>query len=1473
MANIVNQAQTRVSVDGHEAENELSKLEELAKAYRDRMIEASKAGDKKAFDKTNKSLQQVEREMRNIIRSSFDVNKVMNNLSAAGPKELKKALTQLNKELNSGKVARGSKEWDELQRKIKAVRGELSKISAESQVSQSRWSKMTDGFNKYFGVITTLIASVTGLSFAFRKMAEDVAKMDDVYSDVMKTTGFTRDEVVDLNEEFKKMDTRTAREQLNNLARDAGKLGKTSKKDILDFVEAGNQIDVSLGEDLGEGAIKNIGKITDVFVRSTKELESLDLKGRMLAIGSAINELGASSTASESYMVDFAQRLGGVASQAGISLQSILGYASALDQSGQAVEMSATALQNFIMKLMGDPVKFAKIAGLEISKFNKLLKTDTNEAIKQVLSALSQKGGFQQLIPMFKEMGLDGARAVGVLSALATNIDKVNVAQEISNKAFSDGTSITNEYNIKNNNLMASLEKGRKAFSDASLELGERLSPALIKSTNGITYLVKILPSVIDFFIKYGKVISSVVVTIGTYIIAVKIMTALTGKWTIVTTLQYRALQLQNGIMITLRGTLYALQVAYFTLTGQAAKARGAMLAFSTVTGLTNPLVILTAAIVALGAGLYVLSRNAKEAASTANLLNGIQKDAQKTIAGEKTELELLLRVAKNEKVSKEERLKAIKRLNEISPEYLGNLNLENINTQEATKSVEAYTAALLKNARAKSIENKITELNTEANDKLFKIKELERIASEKESEWNDGRSGANRQKWDAQATLERLSIAKLKEEKSLIDENIKTYASFYEDTFVAQDRSLSDLKTNAAYLENELKNEKEKLGILEKQQAAKMFPSIIQPKPNNPFSTSNSFSESAETTNLNLQVDAQRKLVSEKEKALELAKQTKKAETVGDTPTGDGKGDKSAVQRKRVQDAMRKLEIEYNDSISAIKKKFRDDDKMSEFEFNNELLAAQDKYDQTRIDQLNKLKRSISDPAIKDDVLKQISEIDNAVLDREIKRQTDLKQIILNADPAKAEQEAYNTRLKELGLFGVDREKMTKDQLAALELLQKQHKEKMSKIERPEIRLKIKALEDSQYAEETAMAERYSKGIISERLYKSQLLLLDIGYTAQKLAVDGISEEQRLQLQKDSLDKEAKYYEDNAEIRDRLQKKKKLESLEEARAMELAFLDKTLADDLQNIELYEQTKLAIIEKYNLLEEERDREKKERMLQTAQFALDSIQELMSSYSSFVRASNEAETASINKRYESQIKAAGNNSKRVKKLEEQRDQELAEANRESENRSFKIQIAMALAQTAQSAINAYSSTAAIPIIGPALAPIAAGVATAAGLINVAAIKKQHDAAMANYWVGGYTDPGKKYDVAGLVHKGEFVGNAQAVNNPYVRRVFDVVDQAQRTNTVSGLKAHDFAAALEYNERVAQLPRQTNEVDNVEQQQQNEYLISVLLEVSETNRQLKERLNEPFTTVNSVTGPNGIKQAMDTYDRVTKNKSRG
>lgn len=126
--------------------------------------------------------------------------------------------------------------------------------------------------------------------------------------------------------------------------------------------------------------------------------------------------------------------------------------------------------------------------------------------------------------------------------------------------------------------------------------------------------------------------------------------------------------------------------------------------------------------------------------------------------------------------------------------------------------------------------------------------------------------------------------------------------------------------------------------------------------------------------------------------------------------------------------------------------------------------------------------------------------------------------------------------------------------------------------------------------------------------------------------------------------------------------------------------------------------------------------------------------------------------------------------------------------------MKIELAQAFASTAMAAINAYASAAKVPLIGHTLAPIAAAMATAAGMLQIATIKKQHAAEQAGYYSGGFTG-GKRYnEEAGVVHQGEFVANHDAVNNPNVMPILRIIDQAQKNNTIGSLSSADVSRQL-------------------------------------------------------------------------------
>ena len=224
---------------------------------------------------------------------------------------------------------------------------------------------------------------------------------------------------------------------------------------------------------------------------------------------------------------------------------------------------------------------------------------------------------------------------------------------------------------------------------------------------------------------------------------------------------------------------------------------------------------------------------------------------------------------------------------------------------------------------------------------------------------------------------------------------------------------------------------------------------------------------------------------------------------------------------------------------------------------------------------------------------------------------------------------------------------------------------------------------------------------------------------------------------------------------------------------------------------------------------------------------------------------------------------------MKKLEAQKEKEIAKAKNEANRKMFAMQVIQAVAQTAQNAISAYGSAAAIPVIGYILAPIAAGMAVAAGMIQIAAIKKQQQAAEAQgYSAGGFTPDGRSDEPVGIVHAGEWVASQKLVKSPKTRPIIEALEYAQRTNTIGSLAAADVSRSITAPMLLASQPQQPQIVvnqstPNVVVEQNSEYV--------ETMRRLSQRLDEPFVTVATVTGDKGINKAQDDYERLLRNKS--
>ena len=421
-------------------------------------------------------------------------------------------------------------QWKQYNQQLKEVNARIRELRNEAKETQFSIAKLADGFNRYAAIGASVIASLTGVALTARKCVDEYAQMEEAQSQVIKYTGMTKEETDDLNESFKQMDTRTPREELNRLAGEAGKLGITGVDNVLEFVEAADMINVALGEDLGEDAVNNIGKLAQMFDDGSRSL-----KGNMLAIGSAVNQVAQSSSASEPYLVEFTARMGGVAKQANLAVTDVMGFASALDQNMLRSEMASTALQSLILKIYQEPAKYAKLAGMDVQEFVNLVNTDVNEALLQFLGTLGKMGGMAQMSPVLKEMKLSGAEAAGVISALAGNIDQVRREQENANQAFIDGTSIIYEFGVQNNTVQAGLDKAKKQFKDVRVELGEQLLPVMKYMVTTGSLTVKGLKQVVSIMVDYKSEILTAGAAVVTYTLYLKAATLWTNRHTVAT--------------------------------------------------------------------------------------------------------------------------------------------------------------------------------------------------------------------------------------------------------------------------------------------------------------------------------------------------------------------------------------------------------------------------------------------------------------------------------------------------------------------------------------------------------------------------------------------------------------------------------------------------------------------------------------------------------------------------------------------------------------------------------------------------------------------------------------------------------------------------------------------------------------------------------------------------------------------------
>lgn len=387
--------------------------------------------------------------------------------------------------------------------------------------------------------------------------------------------------------------------------------------------------------------------------------------------------------------------------------------------------------------------------------------------------------------------------------------------------------------------------------------------------------------------------------------------------------------------------------------------------------------------------------------------------------------------------------------------------------------------------------------------------------------------------------------------------------------------------------------------------------------------------------------------------------------------------------------------------------------------------------------------------------------------------------------------------------------------------------------------------------AEQMSLLQQRTQGLLTEEEYNEKLKEAERQYHQDRLAIIQEHGGDEYDEQKWLLDKELESVHQNEEDK----KNAQMEVLE----AQYDNADSASGQMAAVQTMYEQ-QLITYEQFQERMTEIARNKEEARKAIMQQAFDTVNTMLSAASSYSQACSDLETARINANYDKQIEAAGNNSAKRKKLEEKRDKELAAAKKKANKRAMVIQLAQAVASTAMAAINAYSSAAQVPFVGYILAPIAAATAVAAGMLQIATIKKQQQAQEAGYYEGGFTGGSSYRRKAGIVHEGEFVANHNAVNNPQVLPALQLIDEAQRNNTVGSLTAADISRSLgQGGATVVSAPSVTVNTDNSE-------LNATLGEARDVIDHLSFVLAQGIHAKCYIDGEDGIAKNLDHYKKL-------
>ncbi|MEG2599652.1 MAG: hypothetical protein RSA66_09285 [Muribaculaceae bacterium] len=951
----------------------------------------------------------------------------------------------------------------------------------------------------------------------------------------------------------------------------------------------------------------------------------------------------------------------------------------------------------------------------------------------------------------------------------------------------------------------------KNQIGETGILLMEKLNPSFGILVSWSTKLIAVMPTIIDYIQQYGKYVMYASTVVLAYVAGQKLQLlwaklvnankakgiALENLSTIAK-LKNIAIDKISIILLNARAIAQAaLNVAIGIFSLNMAKAKQGMIAMNIVLK-ANPWGALLAVIVAVAGAIYLLATRTSRLTETQKTLNKIKEEASAKLVDEKTKIDILVAAAKNEKLSLEERHKAIDGLNKIIPGYNAQLDDTTGKYKENKKALDQYLNSLAKKYELEGAKETLTNIGAE----------LSRLYA---------KNRKNVKARDSAKSIEEISNTPKPVISMGASMPSQAQASMYNSgEFQAYN---SEIRETNRLIEEQKDIRKAILDIygidMQKQAIA---------------DTTKPVEEKCSTCGKHPCV-CKKELTDEEKKAIEKkAKEREKA-----------KREAEAEAKKEITNALNNEKSTYELAIATNNAEISQGKKTY-------LKYVEDKYN-IEVAYIGKRKKVYEDRNAK-------------------------------------ESDEYKTLLAQ-----------------ELELKTK-HAEEIKK-------LNIEELDKQQQAQEDELLSQCydvnNKLYANERARNEGLHRINVTYLAKKRDTYAMGAKEWIDIQNQI---------DNAENSEMLRKQKENSELiaewrqnytrldsSRKMEMELAILDEMYKKGLIKEVEFQKIKKGIIAKYKAEDKDKNRSDDpfvDNILKLTN-AIDNVStkglgladifanigdaasagfaiagSALQQYAQYSQACADLEIAQTEKKYDKLIKGAGKNTKQKEKLEEQKEKDINRIKAKYSAQAEKIEIAQAIAATALSAIYAYQSG--LQAGGPfglILAPIAAGMAIAAGMLQIATIRKQHAAESAGYYSGGYTERDANNNKAvGSVHANEFVANHHAVANPNIRPILSLIDNAQRNNTIGSLTARDVSNAIGQGAILATstgvVTNNSNIVDNT-----NAGLAIVSGVVSSSSdaiNRLNKKLDEGIETYMIMDGERGFDTKYKHFQKLQQNYKR-